>query len=220
VTRPTVPAPRLGFLVELRRGFGEVRTRGWVSTTILSFSAYHALVLPALFLLGPLVAESDRGGATAWGVISTGFGVGAVVGSVVALRFRVPRPGVVIAGCLAVASTQSVLVTAPWPTWVVAVAEGVTGVMVSLTFTVWETALQQHIPPTAQARVSSFDYLGSLTLMPLGYVAIAPLAQAWGSTTVGLAASAVSAAVCLAALASRSLRSLAPAGAAPVDAGG
>jgi MFS family permease len=208
VARPVEPAPRESFTAELGAGWREVRSRGWVWSTILSFSGYHALVLPAVFVLGPVVAEATRGGAASWGVISAGFGVGAVVGSVVALRWKPPRPGLVMALGLLVSSSQAAIVTATWPTAVVTVLEAVTGVTVALTFTVWETALQRHIPARAQARVSSLDYLGSLTLMPVGYVVMAPLAPVVGLQRLGLAASVASAAVCAAVLANRSLRRL------------
>jgi MFS family permease len=198
VVRPVEPAARESFRRELGAGWTEVRSRGWVWSTILSFSAYHALVLP----------EESRGGAAAWGVISAGFGVGAVVGSVVALRWRPPRPGVVIVVCLLLASSQSAIVTTTWPTAVVTVLEGVTGVMVALTFTLWESALQRHIPMAAQARVSSFDYLGSLTLMPIGYVVMAPLVQVVGVQQLAIAATVISAVVCASVLANRSLRRL------------
>jgi len=208
VVRPVVPAPRESFLRELAAGWGEVRSRGWVWATILSFSGYHALVLPALFVLGPIVAAESRGGATAWGVISAGFGVGAVLGSLLALRWRPPRPGFVIALGLLVSSTQAAIVTTTWPTAVVAALEAVTGVTVALTFTVWESALQRHIPMAAQARVSSFDYLGSLTLMPLGYVVMGPLAPVVGVQRLAVVATVASMLVCAAVLANGSLRRL------------
>jgi hypothetical protein len=72
-------------------GWREVRSRRWVWSLIVSFSGYHTLVLPALFVFGPVVAQQSRGGAVAWGVISVGFGIGAVFGSVLALRWR---PGI------------------------------------------------------------------------------------------------------------------------------
>lgn len=208
VSRPVAPPARTSFTAELVAGWREVRVRGWVWATILAFSAYHALVLPALFVLGPVFAESARDGAESWGVISAGFGVGAVVGSVLALRWRPPRPGLVIALSLLLASTQSAIVTATWPTAVVTALEAVTGVMVSLVFTIWETALQRHIPATAQARVSSFDYLGSMTLMPLGYVVMGPLAPVVGVQRLGVIATVVSVVVCAAVLGNRSLRRL------------
>ncbi|MDX6219154.1 MAG: hypothetical protein QOJ48_835, partial [Frankiales bacterium] len=159
--RPVAPAERASFLADLADGFHEVRTRAWVWTTLLAFSAYHALMLPALFVLGPLVAVQIRDGASSWGWISSGFGLGAVIGSLLSLRWRPTRPGVLIGATLSVASAQAAICASSLPTWSVAALEVVAGVGVAVCFTVWETQLQQHIPASAQSRVSSFDYLGS-----------------------------------------------------------
>jgi MFS family permease len=207
--RPVVRTEeRTSFLSELRGGWREVTTRTWVWSIILSFSAYHFLVLPSLFVLGPAVAESDRGGAAAWGVISTGFGIGAVAGSLLAMRWRPQRPGVVVAAALCLGATQCSIVVSPLSTPIVAILEAITGVGVAVCFTVWETALQEHIPETAQSRVSSFDYLGSLTLMPLGYLVVGPAAHLLGNKEAALAATLITLAVALAVAAGRDVRTL------------
>jgi MFS family permease len=185
------------FLSDLAGGWREVATRSWVWTVLLALSAYHALVLPALFVLGPQYAQTHRGGAASWGVISAGFGVGAVLGSLVALRYRPARPGVVLGLCLVVSSSQATLVVLPLPTVTVALLELVTGVTVALAFTLWETALNERIPLGAQSRVSSFDYLASLTLMPLGYVLVGPVAEQLGTVRTGVVATVATAAVCV-----------------------
>ncbi|HEU4674954.1 MAG TPA: MFS transporter [Motilibacteraceae bacterium] len=213
-----IPAPDVGkssFTDELRGGWHEVRGRSWVWSVILAFAAYHTFVLPGVFVLGPLVSEELRGGASSWGLISTGFGVGAALGSVLALRWRPHRPGVVIGVLLAVASSQAAICASPLPTLAVAALEAVTGVAVSVLFTVWETALQEHIPQAAQARVSSFDYLGSLTLMPLGLVVIGPLGHLIGNVPTAVLATGLSLTVSLLAAAGRPLRDLRPATPAP-----
>lgn len=185
-----------------------MRSRTWVWSIIAAFSAYHFLVLPALFILGPVVSNADRGGAAAWGLISTGFGLGAVAGSLVALRWRPQRPGLITALGLCVGATQCSLVVSPLPTLAVAAAEAVTGVGVVVCFTVWETALQERIPPRAQARVSSFDYLGSLTLMPLGYLVVGPAADALGNRPAALLATVVTLAITATVAAGRDVRAL------------
>jgi hypothetical protein len=196
------------FLADLAGGWREVVSRSWVWSTLIAFSAYHALVLPALFVLGPQYAEDARDGATSWGWISTGFGSGAVLGSLLALRWRPTRPGLLIGGTLCLASAQAAICTSPIPTWSVAAFEAVTGVCVALCFTVWETALQERIPPASQSRVSSFDYLGSLTLMPLGYVLVGPAAAHLGARTTALWASVVTGVVCVAVALTPALRGL------------
>ena len=206
--RPVVRLESSGFREDLRGGWAEVRSRSWVWSTLLAFSAYHALVLPALFILGPQVALSFRNGATSWGWISAGFGVGAVGGSLLALRWKPSRPGVMIGATLSLASSQAAICASTLPTWSVVVLEAVTGVGVALCFTVWETLLQERIPAEAQSRVSSFDYLGSLTLMPVGFAVIGPLADQFGVRTIAVAASVITAAICLTVASTRGLRSL------------
>lgn len=206
--RPVEPSPTAPFLADLAGGWSEVRSRSWVWSTLLAFSAYHALVLPALFVLGPQVADEIRDGASSWGVISAGFGVGAVAGSLLALRWRPSRPGLLIGVSLSVASSQAAICASSLPTWSVAALEAVTGVAVSLCFTVWETALQERIPASAQSRVSSFDYLGSLTLMPVGYVVLGPVSEQLGVRPTAVAASVVTAVVCLVVAGAPALRRL------------
>jgi MFS family permease len=208
--RPVPPADGEGFLSQLRGGWFEVQSRTWVWSIILSFTAYHALVLPTLFILGPAYAESDRGGAAAWGVISAGFGLGAVSGSLLALRWRPSRPGLVVAGALCMGATQCAVVVSPLPTLVVAALEAVTGVGVAVCFTVWETALQERIPAAAQSRVSSFDYLGSLTFMPLGYLLVGPAVDALGNGRTAAVCTLITLAVAAVVAAGRDVRSLRP----------
>jgi MFS family permease len=198
--RPFEAAASAGFRAEVAGGWREVRSRTWVWATLLAFTAYHALVLPAIFVLGPKVAADIRDGSTSWGLISTGFGAGAVVGSVLALRWKPSRPGLLIGVALVAGSMQGAICAAPFATWVVAALEAAAGVGVALCFTVWETALQQRIPAAAQARVSSFDHLASVTLMPVGYALMGPAAAAFGVRATSVGATVITAGTCVAVL--------------------
>jgi hypothetical protein len=59
-----------------------------------------------------------------------------------------------------------------------------TGVGFSLFIIWWETALALYIPPAALSRVSAWDWMGSLALLPAGYVVAGPLAHAFGAREV------------------------------------
>ena len=48
--------------------------------------------------------------------------------------------------------------------------------------TPWMTALQRNVPEHALSRISSFDWLGSVALNPIGYALIGPLAVAIGTS--------------------------------------
>lgn len=73
---------------------------------------------------------------------------------------------------------------------------------------VWETVVQQQVPPQALARVTSYDWLLSLAAMPAGY-ALAPLATAlWGPAVPLAVSAALVAAACLATAAVPGVRAI------------
>ena len=48
----------------------------------------------------------------------------------------------------------------------------------------WLTALADRIPPSRLSRVTSYDWMVSLGLLPLGYLLVGPLAAALGAVEV------------------------------------
>ena len=57
----------------------------------------------------------------------------------------------------------------------------------------WHTTMQQEIPPDKLSRVYSYDALGSVGLVPLGYALAGPAADAfgvqatlWGAAAIGI----------------------------------
>lgn len=173
-------APQGGFFAQLREGFAEVASRTWVWATLGALSVYHIVVLPSVFVLGPVLSEQEFGGAAAWSVVVAAFGVGSIVGDVIAMRVRISRPLVIAAAALAVASCQALIIGAGPTIPVIAALEAVTGVAVSLAFTLWETSLQANVPQAALSRVTSYDYLLTAGLMPLGLAVAGPVAQTFG----------------------------------------
>jgi len=72
----------------------------------------------------------------------------------------------------------------------------------------YETSLQEHVPGTSLSRVAAIDNLGSLVPVPLGQLAVIPIAAAFGDALVVLVAGIVYAVVAAAVLAVRSIRQL------------
>ncbi|MFH8391477.1 MFS transporter [Streptomyces sp. NPDC018036] len=174
------PAPGGRFLAELRAGWEQVRSRSWVWSGMAAMSVYHVVVLPSVFVLGPVLAGRQWGGAAGWAIVTAGFGIGSIVGDVCAYRLKVRRPMALAAVALAVGSCQAVIIGSGSTVAVTAVLEAVTGVGVSLFFVTWETSLQIHIPEASLSRVSSYDYLLSTGLMPLGLALAGPVSDAVG----------------------------------------
>jgi hypothetical protein len=85
--------------------------------------------------------------------------------------------------------------TLPWPAVTAAFALGApllvlvplfatAGVGLALFGIWWETALAERVPPHTLSRVSAYDWMGSLALLPIGYLLAGPLGEALGSTVV------------------------------------
>ena len=175
---------KTGIIRDLVNGWREFISRTWVWAMVLSFAAYQATVLPAVFVLGPVLAEQELGGAAAWAAILTGRSAGALAVGLVLLRWRPRRP--------LVASTLLILLDVPFlvllglgaPLPVLVLAGAVSAAAVIGADTVWLTTLQEQVPEHALSRVSSYDWLGSLAINPLGFALVGVLAATYGAGPV------------------------------------
>jgi MFS family permease len=171
---------RESMLTEPREGWRAVRTRPWVLVTIICFSAALLTALAPFFVLGAAVAQHTYGTEAVYGLANAAFGVGTITGAIVGSRWRPVYP-------MRVGAAVSVL----WPGALAVYAFGppltvlfplmaVAGAGIGLFAVLWETALAQRIPPHLLSRVSAWDWMGSLALLPAGY-----LLSGWLSRTVG-----------------------------------
>jgi MFS family permease len=94
----------------------------------------------------------------------------------------------------------------PWETLVVTAL--VTGFGNMLFNTLWETTLQQHIPPASLSRVSAYDWFGSLLCQPLGLALAGVMAAGIGMSRTLWIAAAVDLVAVAAILAAPSVRHL------------
>jgi MFS family permease len=179
----------------------------WI--TISVFTGAVLCVYAPWYALAPVISRDLYGGVGVFGLLESVAGVGAVVGAVAGVRWRPRRPlraGMllvlawpVMAGLFALGSSLAVVVLCSF----------MTGFGFSLLMIWWETALARHIPPSALSRVSAWDWMGSLALLPLGYLVAGPLAEIFGAPLVLGVGSAIGLALLAGALASRSVRELA-----------
>ena len=168
------------FLASLKEGWSEVRSRSWVTAFLGGMASYHVIVLPAIFVLGPVLATDELDGAKSWALITAGFGLGCVLGDILLIRWR-PRFALRVASLMLVgASCQAAFIGSGLGTWAIAGLEVLAGVCVTGTFTLWETSLQEHVPDRALSRVSSYDYLTSAGLIPVGNLTIGFVTAAIG----------------------------------------
>jgi hypothetical protein len=80
---PPRPLPPSGsFVADLAEGWHELAARPWYWINLFAHACGN-FAIPALFVLGPVIAARSLGGATAWGALSASWGVGAVAGGIV-----------------------------------------------------------------------------------------------------------------------------------------
>jgi predicted MFS family arabinose efflux permease len=208
VAAPADAAEPERFLAGLRAGWHEVRSRTWLKWGLVAMSTYHVFVLPAVFVLGPTLAARELDGASSWAAIVACFGIGGVLGNVVAMRIRLRHPVFIAALALVGASTQAAIIGSGLGTVGIAALELLAGVCVALFFTLWDLSIQEQIPRHAVSRVSAYDFSVSMGLMPLGLAVCGPIADAVGLQTTLLGMSAIGLAGALAWLAQPSVRRL------------
>jgi len=180
---PAVRAAGASFVSELREGWDEFRSRTWLWVIVVEFAFLNAAANTSFAVLGPTVAKRELGGAGSWGLILTGEAVGLVLGGVLALRFRPGRP--------LLAASGGILLLAP-----------MFGVL-------WDTTMQEQVPPAVLSRVYSYDALGSFLLMPVGFAVVGPLSTLVGIRTTLFGVAVLVVACVAAVLTIREVRTLA-----------
>jgi predicted MFS family arabinose efflux permease len=209
---------RESFSAELAGGWRELVARPWLWVVILWATSILFVVVAPFQTLGPLVAKESLGGAPTWGLIAAAFGLGMVAGGITALRFKPARPMFVCSIAFFLAVPGPALLALRAPALAIAVAQALAGVAIGFFVAVWQTTMQQHVPPDALSRVSAWDWLGSFALLPLGFVLAGPVADQIGvSTTLWISAGwcAFSTAVVVALPSIRNLRRIEEADAGP-----
>lgn len=185
VRRRRVVAPKAegSVLSQVREGLRYVVRTPWIWVTLVVVGTVgNCVSWGPLPVLVPLLVEEQLGeGAKALGFVFAGYGVGGLAGTVFAgtknMRFTSVVPayagwgvGVVATGSLAFARSSIVA----------AVLMGVVGFAGQIAEVTWATLLQKFVPAHLLGRVTSADWLVSLSLQPLGVALAVPVAMSIG----------------------------------------
>jgi MFS family permease len=200
-------APRPRLVQELKEGWSVLRAYEWVWTIVLVAGAGNMLAT-AFYVLGPVLAEDSLGGPGGWATIVAAVGVGSALGAAVSMRLA-PRGSLVVAtAALGLDALPRLLLAGGATVEAIAGCALAAAAGVMLFETLWETALQDHIPAGVLARVSSYDWLGSLVPIPIGYLLVGPVAAAMGASTTLWIAGVAQLVVVAAALATGGIRAV------------
>ncbi|MFI6767332.1 MFS transporter [Streptomyces sp. NPDC050355] len=176
-------APRGGLLHDLRDGWREVASRPWLWAVVVQFSVVNAVVSAAEAVYGPLVAEQHLGGPGPWGLALAAFGAGTAGGALLMTRLKPRR--ILLTGTLCVfpLALPSAALAVPLPAAGLTVLMFGTGIAIEVFAVMWMMALHQEIPEEKFSRVSSYDWLGSVAMVPVATAMAGPVQDLIGRTT-------------------------------------
>jgi MFS family permease len=185
-----VQAERQRFFAELAAGWREMAGRSWAWATLIG-NAFSNMSFATFLVLGPVLALQRLGGASGWGVISSGLTAGALLGGLAAMWVKSRRPISFGMAATMLSALPLLALAARLPLYVIVIATVIGGTGGIILNTNWDTAIQQLIPNELLARFRSYDYLLAFIAIPVGYAIAGPLASVFSADAVLLAAAAV-----------------------------
>ena len=190
LARLRLPAPvraaGASMLRDLREGWGVFRSLTWVWAGSLAFAGINFVQAGVWGVLGPVIAQ-DTIGAGAWGFVLSSVAAGFLVSSIV--MYRLTFTHLLLAGqvCAVLGAVPLLLLGVGVPVPVLVVGAFLSGAGTGVYGIAYETSMQEHIPGESLSRVVSIDTVGSMVTVPLGQLAVIPVAAAFGDAQVAVA---------------------------------
>lgn len=186
------------FVADLREGWDAFRRRTWLVMVVLGESFYALLVMPAIFVGGPLIAEQYLSGASSYATIVTFFGLGFITGGLVVARLTPKRPLVLAYAITLPFVGTFIALSVPAPVAVIAACAWIGGTVIIISGSLLEATITRQVTPDIRSRVGSFRALGSQVCQPIGFALAGAIIAGIGlSGTMWLAVAAVLANVAL-----------------------
>jgi DHA3 family tetracycline resistance protein-like MFS transporter len=186
----------------VRTGLGFVRSRTWLWGTLVSAALAYLVFLGPTEVLLPYVVKNDlHGSALDLGIVLAAGGFGAIGAAYVMAERGHPRRSMTF---IYVAWTAATLAVVGY-----ALGRSIPQLMLAcLVFNaleaagtiVWSTVKQRHVPAALLGRVSSLDWLISISLLPVSFALTGPAAAAVGARGTLAIAGVAGAALTLGAL--------------------
>jgi predicted MFS family arabinose efflux permease len=202
------PVARTTVLAELREGWSEFRSRTWIWLLVAAFSLALLTAFGPWMTLGATISLERYDTRAVYGILASALGAGTIAGALIGFRWRPRFPmrtGMLLSLPLPVAFACFAL---GLPVALLLPAFVLSGTGIALFDIWWQTALAERVPPHMLSRVTAYDWMGSLALLPIGYVLAGPLGEAFGAIEVLSVGSAIAIAARTATLASREVWNL------------
>ena len=203
-----IPAREKSVVASFIEGWQALLGQRWLLMIILASSVFELLSLSAVFSLGPSLANQVLGGAEVWGVLVAVFGIGGIIGGLIAPKVPAARPIVLSAVLLAILSAQPLILASGLPVVVIGALQFCAGASLTIYLAISGSTVQRIIPREVLSRVSSFQMLATTSLLPVGYFAAGGLAKLVGVPGAMRIVAAIAIVTCLAIIMSPSVRNI------------
>lgn len=167
---------------ELKSGWREFKSHKWIVAIVAASTIIFAGERSVYSIIGPIVAKENLGGAKPWSVILTFWGLGSVIGVLLAgkvrpkypIRFALIAQFPTILWTLALGNTNSI--------FFIALCGFALGMAMDLFYVLWITTIQQHVAKDSLSKVLAYDAWGSTAMAPLMMGIAGPLTEMFGAT--------------------------------------
>jgi MFS family permease len=188
---------------DIREGFRYVRHNVWLWATLLAFSITVLVFWGPIEVLVPYVIKNDLdGGAGGFGLVLAAGGAGSIVAAVVCSIAGLPRRRLALCFVAFIVSGYgTALYGFAGQLWQMALIAAISGAGFATGLVAWSTIMQSRVPAHLLGRVSSLDWMVSISLLPLSFALVGPISGALGVRTTLIAAGLGSGSILVAALA-------------------
>jgi MFS family permease len=186
------PPSRTSLLSQMREGLAFTFSVKWLWLTIVGFGFTNGFYFAAFTVALPLlVLNVLHGTAATFGLIEAAQGVGEVLGGLLAGNLRVRRIGLALyAGNALLGLSAAGFGVGLLP--VVLFAAAGFGASIVFSNTLWDSAIQKHVPGELIGRVTSVDFFGSFLVGPVAPIAAAAAIPLIGPSAIFLIAGGAS----------------------------
>jgi MFS family permease len=171
-------------LFELKEGFDYVRAHTWLWGTLVAACVSLLVFMGPLRVLIPYVIKNQlNGSASDLGLVFAAGGVASIVTSLFFAQKGMPRQPVTI---MFIAWGLAIVFIAGFglatELWQAALMMVLVNALSTVGMLIWGTLLGTRVPRELLGRVSSLDWMLSIGLVPISFIATGPIAEAIGAS--------------------------------------
>lgn len=191
--RPVTARPDQSSVQDIREGLSYVRQHTWIWGTLVAASVTLLFFMGPLRVLVPYVVKNYlRGEASDLGLVFAAGGVGSILASLGFSQRGLPGQPVVLMFAGWSIATLGIagfgLATTLWHAALISFVIYGTSTFSQL---IWATLLGMYVPRELLGRVASLDWMLSIGLVPVSFVATGPIADAIGASQTLVLAGAI-----------------------------